>query len=415
MKVKRGFATVTIYRRPHSKTASGYVFTVSWSIGGRRYLLQRATLAKAQVEASAKAEQLAAGKLDLAASMTSDDAAVLREARRICGGTPILSALGEWVEARRLCQGAILPAARAYAAKGGAPKAATVPEVVKAFLKHKRGRGVDTSASYEHFLPKLATAFSGPMQSISASMLENWINRTFVPEGGKTVHPATFNTARKRIVTLWRWARNERYLPQDALTEAERIHSTKEPAKRREIMTVEDFARCLLMLRDEHPEHLAAAVLAGFCGLRRDEVHAQRWADVNLKAAKLAVTAAKEGTPVERLVEIPPAAVEWLLLCDRTEKLVAPPWAQDRIRAFCRAARPVIHCAKNALRHSYVSYRVASSGSVAETALEAGNTAGVIFKHYRRPVTKEDGQAWFALTPEVAVRLGEVQKFASAK
>lgn len=405
MRVKRGFATVTIYRRPHARTASGFVYTVAWTVGGHRTLLQRATLQAAQIEAVMKAEQLAAGRVDCA-SLTTDDAGTLRRAQEICGKVPIVSALEEWAAARKLTGGAILTAARAWADKHAAAKPVSVPEAVREFLKEKRARGVDVSASYEHFLPRLADAFSGPLASLSASVLENWIATTFAA-GNKTVHPATFNTARKRLVTLWRWARVKRYLPQDSLTEAERIGSAKEPAKRREIISVEDFARVLLMLKTDHPDHLAAAVLAGFCGLRREEVHAQRWSDVNLKAGKLAVSAVKEGTPSERLVEIPPAAVEWLRLCDQSGELVAPSWAQDRIRAFCRAAVPPIPAPDNAFRHSFVSYRVASSGSVSETALEAGNSASIIFKNYRRPVTKEDGQAWFALTPAVAKALEE--------
>lgn len=403
MRVKRGFAVVTIYRREHKRTASGYVFTVAWTVGGHRYMIQRATLKDAQVEAAAKAEQLAAGRLG-AAGLSTDDAATIAQAKRICGKVSIVSALEEWAEARRITGGQLVQAARAWAERSGPAKTLSVPEAVKAFLKEKTARGVDVTASYEHFLPRLAEAFSGPIDSLTAAMLENWIQRTFKGETGK-VHPATFNTARKRLVTLWRWARVKRYLPQDVLTEAERVHAHKEGAKRREIMTVADLARMLVLLRDTRREYLAAAVLACFCGLRRDEIHAQRWADVNLKAAKLAVTAAKQGTPEERLVEIPPAAVEWLLLCDRTGELVAPAWAQDRIRTFCRDVKPPIDCPENAFRHSFVSYHVAAGGSVAGTAIEAGNSAGVIFKHYRRPVSKDDGAAWFAVTPSRATEL----------
>lgn len=405
MRVKRGFASVTIYRRRHPRTASGYVYTVAWTIGGKRSLLSRAKFNDAQMEAVMKAEMLSAGRL-AGAAMTSDDVATLDRARKICGNVPVVAALEEWLAARKLCEGPILPAARAWAERSAPADGKTVPEVVKVFLKEKKSRGVNTSASYEHFLPKLAEAFTGPISSISADLLENWIERTFRTEGREAVHPATFNTARKRLVTLWRWARVKRFLPQDMMTEAERIQSHKEEAKRREIITVKAYARVLVFLREKHPEYLAAAVLAGFCGLRRTEIHAQQWADINLKAGTLAVTAAKEGTQSERLVQIPPAAIEWLYLCADKEGLVAPPWAQDRIRALCRKHTPPIDCPENAFRHSYVSYRVASTGNVAETSLEAGNSPGVIFKNYRKPVSKEDGAEWFNLSPVKAANCG---------
>ena len=105
-------------------------------------MLQRATLQKAQIEAVMKAEQLGAGKIGTA-SMTTDDAATLAQARRLCAGVPIVSALQEWVEARKLCQGSILPAARAFADRAAPAKGVTVPVAVNAFLKEKKGRGVD--------------------------------------------------------------------------------------------------------------------------------------------------------------------------------------------------------------------------------------------------------------------------------
>lgn len=408
MRVKRGFASVTIYRRKHPRTASGYVYTVAWTIGGKRSLLSRANFSEAQMEAVMKAELLSSGRLS-GAAMTSDDFATLDRARKICSNVPVVAALEEWLAARNLCQGPILPAARAWAERSTPADEKTVPEVVKAFLKEKKSRGVDISASYEHFLPKLAEAFTGPISSISADLLENWIERTFRTEGSKVVHPATFNTARKRLVTLWRWARVKRFLAQDVMTEAERIQSHKEDAKRREIITVREYARVLMLLRDKHPEYLAAAVLAGFCGLRRTEIHKQLWRDINLKAGTLAVSSAKEGTQSERLVQIPPAAVEWLMLTNGKDGLVAPAWAQDRIRAICRSAAPPINCPQNAFRHSYVSYRVASTGNVAETSLEAGNSPGVIFKNYRKPVSKEDGEQWFQLTPAMAKAMDAVK------
>ena len=54
---------------------------------------------------------------------------------------------------------------------------------------------------------------------------------------------------------------------------------------------------------------------------------------------------------------------------------------------------------QNALRHSFISYRVALTGDVARTALEAGNSPKMIFRHYREVVDEASAQAWFAITP----------------
>lgn len=54
---------------------------------------------------------------------------------------------------------------------------------------------------------------------------------------------------------------------------------------------------------------------------------------------------------------------------------------------------------RNALRHSYISYRLAIVKDAARVALEAGNSPDIIFKHYRELVTEEDAQEWFSIVP----------------
>ena len=54
---------------------------------------------------------------------------------------------------------------------------------------------------------------------------------------------------------------------------------------------------------------------------------------------------------------------------------------------------------QNALRHSFISYRVAETGDVARTSLEAGNSPKMIFRHYREVVDEAAAAAWFALMP----------------
>ncbi len=53
----------------------------------------------------------------------------------------------------------------------------------------------------------------------------------------------------------------------------------------------------------------------------------------------------------------------------------------------------------NALRHSYISYRVAQVQNVAQVALEAGNSPQMIFQHYRELVQPDAAKAWFAIMP----------------
>ncbi len=52
------------------------------------------------------------------------------------------------------------------------------------------------------------------------------------------------------------------------------------------------------------------------------------------------------------------------------------------------------------LRHSFITYRIATVKSADQVALEAGNSPAVIFKHYRELATDDEAAAWFKILPK---------------
>src|SRR5207302_1111246 len=54
----------------------------------------------------------------------------------------------------------------------------------------------------------------------------------------------------------------------------------------------------------------------------------------------------------------------------------------------------------NALRHSFISDRVAQIHDVAKVSLEAGNSPRMVFSNYRELVRAADAEKWFGITPE---------------
>jgi hypothetical protein len=54
---------------------------------------------------------------------------------------------------------------------------------------------------------------------------------------------------------------------------------------------------------------------------------------------------------------------------------------------------------KNALRHSFCSYRLAVIKDVAQVSLEAGNSPQMIHAHYKSLVTEKQGLEWFNIFP----------------
>ena len=53
----------------------------------------------------------------------------------------------------------------------------------------------------------------------------------------------------------------------------------------------------------------------------------------------------------------------------------------------------------NALRHSFASYRLSKLGSAEKVATEMGNTRTVVFRNYRKVVTKAEALEWFKIRP----------------
>ena len=54
---------------------------------------------------------------------------------------------------------------------------------------------------------------------------------------------------------------------------------------------------------------------------------------------------------------------------------------------------------RNGLRHSFCSYRLAVTSDAAKTALEAGNSPAMVFRHCRELVTDQEAAEWFAVMP----------------
>jgi len=392
--IRAGSVTVPIYKLRHRHAAGGFVYAIAWHLGRARKMRQFTDLAEAIAEAKLKAEQLAAGKME-ASALTADDANTLAEMRRLAAETPLAVAMQEWRKARDLVGTDLLQACEYWAQRHGRelPKK-TVADAVTEFIAAKKRQGVDTSASYDRSLPAFKEAFAtAQLRNLSASVMQAWLDSTYA-------HPVSRNTVRSRIVTLFRWARKQGFLPRDMQTEAERTEQAREAPMEIGIITPEIFRATLRLIQAKSPSYIPALVVACFCGLRRAEVHGQDWRDIELERKFVRVTRAKKGTPARRLVPLPDAAIEWLMKHRKAEGPICKNLAIDRIRDIARTAG--LDLPDNCFRHSFITYRVAATGNIPATSMEAGNSVGMIHAHYRELATKMEAEAWFSALPMAA-------------
>src|SRR5207302_3360555 len=91
----------------------------------------------------------------------------------------------------------------------------------------------------------------------------------------------------------------------------------------------------------------------------------------------------------------------------RTDSVVPFAAVGQQLYELCQSGEdekkcPALTWKRNALRHSFISYRLAEVLSAAQVALEAGNSETMIFKNYRDVVTPEAAKDWFSIEPAVA-------------
>lgn len=395
--VTAGSATVKVYEVNHPTNKSGKAYVLAWVTSAEGRQTQKfADPAAAIEEARVKASQIAAGRVE-GAEMTRTDRDELQAARALTGSVPLLAALQEWVKARDITEGHILPAAEAWASRNVTRTVRKkVADVVDEFLAAKTKAKIKTADNHGHIFADLKRDFGDVfIDTISAPQLNVWLARW--------ASPGTRHTFRKHTVGLWRWAQKQNYLPRDVKTEAEHTDTVILGHQKRGTITPATLRTLLALIRKEHAEYLPALVLSTFCGLRRSEVHDQRWEHIDLVGRTLTVTKAKVGTPAERAVPLPRAAVAWLMLCkDRTENVCAN-LAVDRIRDIGRTAG--LELPENCFRHSFITYRC-KLATIAQVADEAGNSPNIVRKHYRnilqdnRPMRKVEAKAWFDSGPD---------------
>ena len=410
IEIRQGSVAVRIYRvnRPAERDrAARRFYTLAWSVGGVSRTKQFANIEAAKAEARLKVEALAAGRSDIAVGMALNDVAALAEMRRICGKTPPLAACEEWVRAREIAGGNLIAAAQLWKSKN-APnlEKITVADAVARFIAAKDMAGRQGRTTYGAKLKPLVTAFGGQLLNLlTAPQLETYLSQF--------ANGVTRNDIRKRAVALFKWGQKACYLPRGVETEIELTDRATEETNRIGIISPAAFRQLLEFVRATYPDGLAALVLAGFSGIRADELHGKRadrsrrqlWQDVDIDRGVARVSVAKKGTAGYRPVPICPAAVKWLRLVLEIEGPVCESCALETIRRLVREAvtkdgKPrFAPLPENVFRHSFCTYRLALTGNPQQVSYEAGNSPALLRKHYAELTTKETAEAWFAIEP----------------
>lgn len=159
------------------------------------------------------------------------------------------------------------------------------------------------------------------------------------------------------------------------------------------------------ILEGAHELLIPMLAIGAFAGLRSAEIARLDWKHIRFDRGFIECEAAMTKTRRRRLVPISDNLRAWL------EPLRQP---EGPIVLHKKLPGALIHLGhtigmkwkRNALRHSYISYRLALVPDTARVALECGNSPNVIFAHYRELTTPQEAEAWFGIVPREGAKIG---------
>jgi integrase len=210
------------------------------------------------------------------------------------------------------------------------------------------------------------------------------------------IGPRTFNNYRSAVHALTQFAKQQHYLPRD-WSELDAVQTIKlKKAHRILIFTPDEIQTLLSAATDRIRPFL---LLGAFAGIRHEEIKRLTWA--NIRPDKGYIILPRETTKTERkrMPPILPNLRERLLYYSGCHGPVCTYQKPDQAAAKL-AKRCGLKWKRNALRHSFISYRVATVQSVDQVALEAGNSAQEIHDHYLELVTQEESDKCFGICPK---------------
>ncbi len=356
------------------RLTSGRCMVVWYDSEGRRQRRSRATLKESEELVGEVAEAL---KEKVNGAMTLDDRQAYNLARDITEplGYSVLQAVREWEKSK--------------APYRGKKTGDVIAELIAA--KRREQLSVPYVDRLEDDLKSFAVLVPDEIEKVHAPHIKTFLN-------GCKVGPRRWNNLRDQIVTLFRFARSERYLPKDRTTEAEDVAKMKVARKTVDMFTP---AELRIIIENTRPVWLPWVLISAYAGVRTFEVLRMEWSCVRWE---------------QRLIDLPPEVTKVnerriIPMCDELiEGLV--PWRQatgpvcedkvpqreiEQIMAKVKDSHPAFRWKHNALRHAYGSYRTALTQNVPQVALEMGNSVHMVKRHYLEAKTFEEGLQWFKI------------------
>ena len=291
-----------------------------------------------------------------------------------------------------------------------APEPVQLRTAVAEFLRAKAAAATGSERHFRNLTSHLKSFQEsvGPktlLCSITPMDVDKWVNTA--------VAAKTRKNKRSSLVNFMRWAKRKELLP-DATTAAERSEPVRVERKRVKIWSASDLQ---LMLAHVRADYLPWVALQAFAGIRTAELFPEqrynkgkdplRWENIFLERENpfVEVPASCAKTGERRLVPVCLSLLAWLRSFAKASGPVCPAKSPSRRNH----SEPTIietleaHVGpwkRNALRHSFGTYRTAQTKNMGEVSLEMGNSVEMVKRHYYEAVCGQEAEAWFSVGPD---------------
>lgn len=353
---------------------SGRCMVVWYDSDGNRQRRSRATLKEAEELVKEVSDAL---QERVAGSMTLDDRQSYNLAREIVEpyGYTVLQAVREWE--------------RSKAPFRGKKVAEVIAELIEAKRREKLS---DTYVKrLEDDLKAFARTAPDEIEKIQAPDIKKFLNAC-------KVGPRRWNNLRDQIVTLFRYARSQRYLAKDRTTEAEDITKMKVARKTVEMFSPEDLQ---IIIANTRPVWMPWILISAYAGIRTFEVLRMDWSTMRWEQKLIDLPPEVTKVNERRIIPMCDTLIESLLPWRNAQGPVCvdkvPQREIEQIIAKVRKEDPAFKWKHNALRHAFGSYRTALTQNVPQVALEMGNSIQMVKRHYLEAKTFDEGLKWFSV------------------
>jgi len=393
---------VTIYRVPDR--GGRWLYQNHWKDGTERKRKSFSDPEEAKGDADIVLVALTNAEV-IAESISNDDRQVFASAKAAIQrfGISLDVVAREYAAARDILgEVSLVQAARHYkaTARDEIPEM-SVAEALKQYkesmtAREAGGGRVGTNHHYRGIcgrLGRFADAFSMGIGEVTAEAVEQWIGGLRDERTKRPISNVTKNGYQRYISGLFSFAKKRGWLPAHQETAAKSVETFREKAREIQIFSPMEMEA---LINAADTEFLPFVALIAFGGIRREELFkGLRWEDIDFADGSIQVAAEIAKNGKKRKITMP---ANLRVILGSYKHQTGPIFKIDPRKRMAKLSRDSkVPWKRNALRHSFGSYRTEQTRNFGQVAMEMGNTPGVVQAHYHEFVKSKEAATYWAI------------------